>query len=157
MARTARGLSVLETAKALLSKVTTANELRICQAVIYPIEYGMSTEQTASCIGRSAGWTTKNRNAFIKAGGFVKKERPGGRKRANMSIEEEKAFLEPFLEQARVGGILVVGNIHKALEEHLGRKIALASAYNLLHRHNWRKLAPNKRHVDTDVEAQNEQ
>jgi hypothetical protein len=37
-----------------------------------------------------------------------------------------------------VGGILVVGNIHKALEEQLGRKVALASAYNLLHRHNWR-------------------
>ncbi len=71
-----------------------------------------------------------------------------------MTVEEEKVFLEPFFEKAKVGGILVVGEIHKALEEHLGRHVALTSAYNLLHRHNWRKLAPDKRHVDGDVAAQ---
>jgi hypothetical protein len=114
----------------------------------------MSTEQTASCIGRSVGWTNRSRIAFINAGGFVKKDRLGGRKRENMSIEEEKAFLEPFLEKAKAGGILVVGEIHRALEDKLGKKVALASAYNLLHRHNWRKLAPDKRHVKSDVQEQ---
>jgi transposase len=154
MAPKAKGQSVLEIAKSLMAKAMTANELRICQAVIFPLEYGMTTRQTASCIGRSVGWTTRNRNAFIKAGGFVKNPRPGGRKRANMTVGEEKDFLEPFLEKARVGGILVAGDIHRALEERLGRKVALASAYNLLHRHNWRKLAPDKRHVNADLEAQ---
>jgi hypothetical protein len=137
-----------------MTKAITANELRICQAVVFPLEYGMTTKRTAACIGRSVGWTTRNRSAFIKAGGFVEKNRPGGRKRANMTIEEETNFLEPFLEKARVGGILVVGDIHRALEERLGRKTALASAYNLPHRHNWRKLAPDKRHVKADMEAQ---
>ena len=154
MAPKAKGLSVLEIAKDLMAKAITANELRICQAVIFPLEYGMTTKQTASCIGRSVGWTTRNRNIFINAGGFVEKTRPGGRKRANMTIEEEIDFLGPFLEKARVGGILVAGDIHRALEGRLGRKVALASAYNLLHRHNWRKLAPDKRHVNTDLEAQ---
>jgi transposase len=154
MARKASGLTVLEIAKNFMAKAVTANELRICQAVVFPIEYGMTTEQTASCIGRSAGWTSRNRNAFIKAGGFVKKARPGGRKQANLSIEEEKDFLEPFLEKARIGGILVVREIHRALEERLGRKVALASAYNLLHRHDWRKLAPDKRHIKADLAAQ---
>jgi transposase len=154
MASKANGLSVLEIAKDLMAKAITANELRICQAVIFPLEYGMTTKQTASCTGRSVGWTTRNRNAFIRAGGFVEKTRPGGRKRANMTIEEEKDFLEPFLEKARAGGILAVGGIHRALEERLGRKVALASAYNLPHRHNWRKLAPDKRHVRADLEAQ---
>jgi hypothetical protein len=45
-----------------------------------------------------------------------------------MTIEEETDFLEPFLEKARVGGILAVREIHRALEERLGRKAALASA-----------------------------
>jgi hypothetical protein len=122
-----------------MAKAMTANELRICQAVIFPLEYGMTAKQTASCIGRSVGWTARNRNAFVKAGGFVRKIRPGGRKRANMTVEEETNFLEPFLEKARAGGILVAGDIHRALEERLGRKAALASTYNLLHRHDWRK------------------
>ncbi len=43
-----------------------------------------------------------------------------------------------------------------ALGQRLGRKVALASAYNLLHRHNWRKLAPDKRHPQSDAAAQDE-
>jgi transposase len=71
-----------------------------------------------------------------------------------MSPPEEKEFLEPFFDKARVGGILIVREIHQALEKRLGRKVALASAYNLLHRNGWRKLVPDKRHVEADVEAQ---
>jgi hypothetical protein len=73
-----------------------------------------------------------------------------------MSREEEAAFLAPFFDKAQVGGILIVGEIKQALDARLGRKVALASAYNLLHRHGWRKLAPDKRHPQTDVVAQEE-
>jgi len=156
MARTAKGWEALEKAKEMIVKARTANELRICQAVIFPLEYGMSTVQTAACLGRSISWTTRNRRSFIAASGFAEKARPGGRKRANMTVSEEAAFLEPFLDKAKNGGILVVREIHIALEKHLERKVALASTYNLLHRHGWRKLAPDKKHVETDVQAQEE-
>jgi len=156
MARTAKGWEVLEKAKEMMTKARTANELRICQAVIFPLEYGMSMEQTAACLGRSISWTTRNRQLFIAASGFAERTRPGGRKRANMTINEENIFLEPFLDKARNGGILVVRDIHIALEKHLGRKVALASTYNLLHRNGWRKLAPDKKHVETDIQAQEE-
>jgi transposase len=156
MARTAKGWEVLEKAKKMMAKARTANELRICQAVIFPLEYGMSTEQTAACLGRSISWTTRNRQSFIAASGFAERTRPGGRKRANMTVNEENTFLEPFFDKAKKGGILVVREIHIALEKHLGRKVAPSSTYNLLHRHGWRKLAPDKRHVETDVEVQEE-
>jgi len=156
MARKAKGWEVLEKAKEMMIKARTANELRICQSVIFPLECGMSTEQTAACVGRSISWTTRNRQAFIVAAGFAEKDRPGGRKRANMTVSEENAFLEPFFDKAKNGGILVVNDIHSALERHLGRKVALASAYNLLHRHGWRKIAPDKRNVQTDIHAQEE-
>jgi transposase len=42
----------------------------------------------------------------------------------------------------------------RALDAHLGRKVALASVYNLLHRHNWRKLVPDKKHPQTNSEVQ---
>jgi hypothetical protein len=73
-----------------------------------------------------------------------------------MTREEEARFLVPFFENAATGGILVVGEIKKALDEHLGRTTALASVYNLLHRHNWRKLAPDKSHPKSDAEVQRE-
>jgi transposase len=73
-----------------------------------------------------------------------------------MTQEEEAAFLVPFIEEAKGGGVLVVSRIKQALEARLGRKVALASAYNLLHRHGWRKLAPDKRNPKTDLAAQTE-
>jgi transposase len=73
-----------------------------------------------------------------------------------MSVEEEREFLAPFFEQAATGGVLVVGQIKAALDKRLGRDVALASAYNLLHRHGWRKLAPDKSHPQSDPVAQQE-
>ncbi|OGB30392.1 MAG: hypothetical protein A3F78_08805 [Burkholderiales bacterium RIFCSPLOWO2_12_FULL_61_40] len=62
----------------------------------------------------------------------------------------------PLRVQAREGGILVVGQIKPHLEEALGRPISLSSVYTLLHRHDWRKLAPDKRHPQSDPVAQEE-
>ena len=59
-----------------------------------------------------------------------------------------------LLETAKGGGVLVVSSIRQALEDKLGRKVALSSVYNLLHRHGWRKLAPDRRHPRADVQAQ---
>ena len=71
-----------------------------------------------------------------------------------MTRAQEAEFLEPFFEKAKAGGILVVGEIKRSLDQRLGRRVALASAYNLLHRHGWRKLAPDKRHPQADVAVQ---
>jgi hypothetical protein len=73
-----------------------------------------------------------------------------------MRKEEEVAFLSPFIYKANKGGILVVGEIKRALDAHLGRQVALSSVYNLLHRHNWRKLAPDKRYTKSDDGLQEE-
>ena len=91
---------------------------------------------------------------FIRNAGVLKKVSKKVRNRAHMTNDEEQAFLAPFFENARCSGVLVVGVIRNALEQHLGRKVALASAYNLLHRHGWRKLVPYKRHVQADIQAQ---
>jgi len=71
-----------------------------------------------------------------------------------MSIDAERAFLAPFFEKAAKEGILVAREIKQALDAQLGREVALASVYNLRHRHNWRKLAPDKKHPQADPEAQ---
>lgn len=158
MGRRARGREVLERAKKALTTARTVSELRQAQALILPLEFGHSLEETAAILGVSKGWACNLRQQFINMseGDVRKKAGRGGRRRENLSYEEEKAFLAPFLEKAASGGILIVGEIKLALDERLGRKTALASTYNLLHRHGWRKLAPDKRHTKTDVQAQEE-
>jgi transposase len=156
MARPPRGQEILEKAQKLLAKATKADELRTLQAVVFPLANGMSTQETARAIGRSPRWVTSARNEFIRSAGVLKKGSKKVRNRAYMTRDEEQAFLAPFFETARCGGMLVVSVIHTALEQHLGRKVALASAYNLLHRHGWRKLAPDKRNMAADIQAQDE-
>lgn len=158
MARKARGRDLLEQAKRCLSNAKTAEELRQAQAVVMPLEFCLSIEQTALAIGVSTGWACQLRNRFIREGGIPREDKPlrGGRRRANMSLEEEEAFLTPFFDKAKVGGILVVSEIKNALDQQLGRNVALASAYNLLHRHDWRKLAPDKRHPKSNADAQDD-
>lgn len=155
MSRPASGEEVLEQAKACLARAKTAEQLRQAQAVVLPLKFGLTLEQTAQAIGVSVGWACRLRRRFVREGGEVT-DRParGGRRRQNMTREDEAAFLAPFLEQAKAGGVLVVSEIKQALDARLGRKVALASAYNLLHRHGWRKLAPDKRHPQADVTAQ---
>ena len=154
MARTPQGREALSKAQQQLAKANDAAELRILQAVVFPLLFEMSTLETARAVGRSSRWVTMARNKYIRSVGIARSKAQTIRNHANMSLAEEKKFLAPFLEKARCGGMLVVNEIHRAMEEHLGRKVALASAYNLLHRHGWRKLAPDKRNVEADVQAQ---
>jgi transposase len=156
MGRRASGSELLEQAKACLAKARTVEELRQSQAVVLPLEFGLSLEQTAQAIGVSVGWACQLRRRFVCADGELGggHARRGGRRRENMTREEEAAFLAPFFEKAKVGGILIVGEIKRALDVRLGRKVALASAYNMLHRHDWRKLAPDKRHPKGDIATQ---
>lgn len=156
MGRRASGGEVLEQAKAGLAKAKTVEELRPAQAVVLPLELGWSLEQTAQAMGVSVGWACPLRTRFVRTGGIPDcgRARRGGRRHENMTCDAEAAFLAPFFEKAKAGGILVVGEIKQALDVRLGRKVALASAYHLLHRHDWRKLAPDQRHPKADVAAQ---
>jgi transposase len=140
----------------VIATAETVEQLRQAQAVVLPLRYGMSLEETATAIGISKGWVSKLRNRFIKgklAPGSTTPAR-GGRRRQHFTVEQEAALLAPFLKKASEGGILVVSQIKPQLEAALGRPMALSTVYALLHRHNWRKLAPDKQHPKSDPEAQ---
>ena len=159
MSRPATGdAQVLMSAREAIASAQTVEQLRQAQAVVLPLDYAMSLVDTAQVIGVSPGWACQLRRRFMQGqvAGAPDAPRPGGRKRQNMTVQQEREFLAPFLELAAVGGVLVVAEIKAALDKRLGREVALASAYNLLHRHNWRKLAADKRHPKSDPSAQQE-
>ena len=57
MARTAGGGKELAWAREQVSKARSADDLRHAQAILLPLELGLSLEQTALAIGRSVSLT----------------------------------------------------------------------------------------------------
>ena len=155
MARIARGEEFLDAALQGIANARTIEQLRQAQAVALPLQ-GMSLEKVSKVIGTSKNWACRLRNRFMQ-GKFaqdIDKPARGGRRNENFTREQEAKLLEPFLKQASEGGILVVSQIKTELEAALGRSMSLSSVYNLLHRHNWRKLAPDKQHPKSNPEEQ---
>ncbi len=70
----------------------------------------------------------------------------GGRRRENMTLKEEKEFLEQFREKAENGQVVEVSEIKRAYEEKVGHKTGHGQIYYVLHRHGWRKIKPRSRH-----------
>ena len=66
--------------------------------------------------------------------------------RRNMSMDEEKAFLEPYRECAQQGQMLDVREIAAAYERKVGHRTGKGQIYRVLQRHGWRKVMPRSRH-----------
>ena len=66
MARKASGADQVASARELLRTAKTADELRTAQAVLLPLERGLSLEMTARVIGRSIGATCNLRTRYSK-------------------------------------------------------------------------------------------
>ena len=162
MARLATGLSVIEAARKQVSEAKTLEELRSAQAVVLPLDLGLSMAQTGQAIGISRGWACHLRRKFIQHQTLPPQDRTppakagSGKGRAYLRHQQEQEFLLPFVEKASNAGILIVSEIRQALNKKLGRTTAIGTTYNLLHRHGWRKLAPDKRHPKADVQAQDD-
>jgi transposase len=77
----------------------------------------------------------------------------GGRRWALMSLEEEREFLAQHLALAQSVDVLTAKHLHPALCRKLGQEVSLDYVYKLLHRHEWRKLAPRPHHAKQDPAA----
>lgn len=156
MARPASGTDQIEAARASLKSAKTAEQLRAAQSVLLPLELGLSLEQTAVAIGRSVGATCKMRTTFcaVAAGKQVAaKSKTTLRNRALATLEEEAAALDKVLHDAHLGGVVIIPRIKPLVEQALGKKMALSGLYRMLHRHDWRKLAPDTQHPKGDPQA----
>lgn len=156
MARKAGGLEYLEAARKLLRNASTADELRLAQSVLLPLELGLSLEQTALAIGRSSGATCTMRTRFAKvASGAMQAPRSKRelRNRATTDTETERKILDEVLAHASAGGVVVIPQFRAAIEAKLGKPLSLSSVYRMLARNGWRKLAPDTNHPQGNAQA----
>ena len=71
-----------------------------------------------------------------------------------MTREQEKQFLQPFIDRAQRGEIATVAEIQQACEACLAHCVDDSTIYHVLERHGWRKLMPRPRHPQASEEAQ---
>jgi len=103
MGRPASGKEQIEVARALLREAKTVEQLRQAQAVLLPLELGLSLEQTAAAIGRSVSATCAMRTRFVAVrAGRREAARPKRelRNRATVALEREGEILDEVLKGA---------------------------------------------------------
>src|SRR6187455_1954335 len=133
MARPVTGREFVKAAKEKIVAAKTVDALRAAQALLLPLEFGLSLEQTATVIGLSKSRTGKLRTRFqrIEIGVEQVKTKKGLRNHARMSLDEEEKFLAPFVTHAQNTGTLPIPELKTELERRTGRKISTSTVYQL--------------------------
>lgn len=138
-----------------LKKAEGKPEFQRIQCVLLRATLGASAKDIAQVVGWTVGTVRVMHSQYAKEGDtFFDVVRRGGRHRQNMTVAGEEAFLAPFFERAKAGGILVASEIKLAYEAALGKTVAESTVYRMLARHGWRKIAPRPRHPKADPAAQ---
>ena len=118
-------------------------------------EDGKTQPQIGELTGVSLSTVNRAHMAYDNGGVNALKPKPsGGRIRENMTLEEEKALLKQFAKAAGAGELLNIHDLKAAYEKAIGHPTSNSTIYNLLARHDWRKLMPRPFHPDRDLEAQ---
>ncbi|MBO5570745.1 MAG: helix-turn-helix domain-containing protein [Clostridia bacterium] len=66
--------------------------------------------------------------------------------RRNLSLEEEREFLEKYRQQAEQGQLVSIQEMERDYEERVGHPIGSGQIYRVLKRQGWRKVMPRSRH-----------
>ena len=137
--------------KKLLKKTKTKADFQRVQCMWLRAAFSMSSDQVALAVGLSPATVKKLWSQYFFDGeGVLIGRRRGGRRRANLSLEEEKKMLSRFFTKAKRGEILVVNEVKAAYEEAIGHSVPKSTVYRMLARHGWRKIAPRPRHPKAD-------
>lgn len=138
----------------LLRESSSKSQMQRIQCVLLRSRQGLTCDEVAAVVGYSPGWVRQVWSAYLHAGieALVCQVR-GGRRRSNLSLQQEQALVGRFAEKARAGGVLVVSEIHSAYEEAAGHGVPKSTIYRMLDRHGWRKVVPRPHHPKNDAQA----
>jgi len=119
-------------------------------------EYGLTQPAIAEAMGSSLSTVNRAHMAYDEGGIKALKPKPNpARKHQNMTVAEEKIFLDRFAVDAGAGQMLNIHEIKAAYEKAIGHETSNSTIYALLDRHGWRKLMPRPYHPKRDIAAQN--
>ena len=118
-------------------------------------ETGLTQPEIAAAMGSSLSTVNRAHMAYDEGGIKALKPKPNpARKHQNMTLAEEKIFLDRFAMDAGAGQMLNIHEIKAAYEKAIGHETSNSTIYALLDRHGWRKLMPRPFHPKRDIAAQ---
>src|SRR3954447_20534210 len=139
---------------ALLQEARSKAEYQRIQCVWLRAALSLPAAQIATALGWQVGSVRQVHSDYLRQGEAVLRSKPsGGRHRQNLTVEQEKALLLPFLQQAETGGVLVAAPLQAAYEAAVGRAVHHSVVYRALHRQGWRKIVSRPRHPKGDEAA----
>jgi transposase len=136
---------------ALLQEAKSKAEYQRIQCVWLRAALGLRAAQIATALGWQVGSVRQVHSDYLRLGEAALRSKPsGGRYRQNLTVEQERELLLPFLQQAEAGSVLVVAPVQAAYEAAIGRPVHHSVVYRALHRQGWRKIVPRPRHAKGD-------
>lgn len=116
-----------------------AHELRKAQSILLPALFSLDLVATGTVLGRSRASVCRLQAEFKAdcTGDQIGPKKRGGRRRQNMSADQEAQFLASFFQKAREGLPIVVAEIRQAYETAIGKKVPASTIYRLLARYGW--------------------
>lgn len=139
---------VVDAAREVMKITKDAEELQGALSVVLSGVLGLTLPAVAALMGRSRATVVRLRKQFKEwyFGHEVRKKKGGGKHREYLTSEREQDFLAGFFDAASRGGVPVVSEVKKSLEEKLGHDVAETTVYRMLARHGWRKIVPRRKH-----------
>src|SRR2546427_2490990 len=96
-------------------------------------------EEIAKTVGVSVATVHQVMSAYNRGGvTAIETAGKGGRRREHLTLEQERAFLQPFAARVAQGQRVTVAQIQQAYEEVVKQSVAPSTIYRLLKRHGWR-------------------
>jgi hypothetical protein len=134
MGRKTTGSLALGQAQKDIVSARTVDELREAQAVLLPLDLGLTLAQTAKVIGKPRAWVARSRMKYIK--NLMQPElitSRGGRRNNLLSVGDEMLLFDSTIRRRyydRPGG----KDFQRAIEKHIDSTIAISTAYNIIDR-----------------------
>ena len=148
---------VTQEARTRMASAASQDEFRRWQAIWLADGDERGNDEIARITGLAVT-TVRGLHARCRKHGLDSlKDKPvGGRYRFNLTVDQERAVLAPFVSRAARGEVPLVTEIQHAVAKACGKAVHSSGIYKLLKRHGWRKIAPRRRHPDGDEHAQEE-
>jgi transposase len=145
----------IEEVKEAMERTENKTEYRKLQSIylgdtmpeLSAAEIGNITQYSESSVNRI-------HSEFRKHGMKSVKETRGGRRRENLTLEQERELLRQFEETSSLGQVSEISRIKGEYEKMAGKKVNKTVIYRMLHRHGFRKIVPYQRHKKGDAAKQ---
>lgn len=144
-------LKLVAKAKRTVRATRNLDDFRSALAVLLPAQAGLTLQETADMLGVGTASVNRLQTRFhLGRTSSSGRRNWGGRRTSLLTSQEEIDFLEPWAEQAREAGLLVLSPIRAALAQRVGHPVKASVVWRLLARHGWRKVAPDTKHPKND-------